>query len=651
MGYFYFKHKTMSVEFKNESRIITPAIHTIQDFETIKANFSIVDKTRHEESEKMINSITEVINEYNNSISEFACRRHTYRDDSPDMTELFIDCIPESIRTPATRIKATMCRKCNYIKDVIMFNPNAHGLDPKNKYRGPKLWSSEGVHYPIHGLIRDVSIKIMNHDYIGLCFRILFEIDVFCEKCGQCLSSKASNIIDNHYSVKIDYNFEDEEIEKIKQLIQEQLIDKLNHSEFINCPQRIDKFHNIHDLALEGISKYIEKYFIALGDDTFHTKKDEDDIMRLVKNKVKEETPTNEPNNEITDDYEENWRYEASDDETKQAKTFDYQAIDDKEIDNEFFKIIHDNTIEVSFDGDAEYADFLAFTDDIIYFMRDFKNGVLRGISKEVFDKYIKNLKLMFLHENIELEDLREDGYWSRFNSVPEYITYDSFIDSEYVPSFESFICPNLRFIHYALPGANLHCFVNLTDTDITIHDIYRKLYNYMLENAHIDEYVENISISLYSNSQLELLTALIQKMNKRYETTYRLEPLDIDYNGLLRFCNGDNELKLIKNITNLTKHNSYDDKKPTKLRLIEALFQYKQNYKFKSWFRCPNGKSALVYKHPKEKNTNYILSSNTNLHNELIHKPEAKNIFVVRENITPEKTNMYERVPLSQFI
>lgn len=211
--------------------------------------------------------------------------------------------------------------------------------------------------------------------------------------------------------------------------------------------------------------------------------------------------------------------------------------------------------------------------------------------------------------------------------------------------------CQNLRFIHYTLPDANLHCFVNLTNTDITIHDIYRKLYAYMLENAHTDTYIENISISLNSNEQLDLLTTLIQRMNEQYETSYRLEPIHMNYNDLLRFCNGDNDMELLKNITNLTKHQSYDYRKPSKLKLMEAVFQYRRDYEFKSWFRCSSNKSVSVYKHPTERKTNYLLSSNTNLHNELAHEPGVKNIFVVRENISPEKTDTFERVPLSQFI
>ena len=362
--------------------------------------------------------------------------------------------------------------------------------------------------------------------------------------------------------------------------------------------------------------------------------------------------PIDESNDESNDEYEENWRYEASDDETQQAKTFDYRTIDDIELDIDFFKTIHDNMIEVSFDGDAEYADFLAFTDDIIYFMLDFKNGALRDISKTVFDKYIRNLKLMFLHENIELEGLREDGFWSRFNSVPERITYDSFKNPDYVPSFEGFVCPNLRFIHYTLPNANLHCFVNLTNTDTTIRDVYRKLYVYMLEKAHTDTFIENISISLNTNEQLDLLTTLIQRMNEQYETSYELEPIHMNHDDLLRFCNGDNDTELLKNITNLTKHQSYDYTKLPMLRIMQTVFQYKRDYEFKTWIRCPIGKGAFsVYKHPTEQNTNYLLTLNNNLHNELIHKPGVKNIFVVRENISPEKTDTYERVPLSQFI
>lgn len=83
----------------------------------------------------------------------------------------------------------------------------------------------------------------------------------------------------------------------------------------------------------------------------------------------------------------------------------------------------------------------------------------------------------------------------------------------------------------------------------------------------------------------------------------------------------------------------------------MEAVFRYRRDYEFKSWFRCPSNKVVLVYRHPTERKTNYLLSSNTNLHNELAHKPGVKNILVVCENISPEKTDTYERVPLSQFI
>ena len=216
---------------------------------------------------------------------------------------------------------------------------------------------------------------------------------------------------------------------------------------------------------------------------------------------------------------------------------FDYNEITDRDIDKDIFKYIENHVHEIYFDGDSGYCDNLVFDDDLIYFMRKFKDGKLMNVDESLFNKYIDYVNKLFIKMNSELENRTEDGEWSIYTSVPKYISFSNFHEIKYVPNL-AYVNRSISNIYYIYKESNLKTDVVMDEKVKTIEDIYRKLFKFIILHSQND-YIDKISVKLDNVSQFILLDKLVKRNNEKYGLSLIVEKCYCDWNDILSFSEG----------------------------------------------------------------------------------------------------------------
>ena len=116
---------------------------------------------------------------------------------------------------------------------------------------------------------------------------------------------------------------------------------------------------------------------------------------------------------------------------------FDYNKINDHTVDNDLFIYLDSRLTEIELDGNYGYRMYLSYSEDIIYSMRQFKNGKLLNIDEDIFNKYIKYIKILLIKRNLEFYDNNE--LWNTehqlFINIPSSINYSNFNNDDYIPN------------------------------------------------------------------------------------------------------------------------------------------------------------------------------------------------------------------------
>ena len=232
---------------------------------------------------------------------------------------------------------------------------------------------------------------------------------------------------------------------------------------------------------------------------------------------------------------------------------FDYNKLKDYTVDNDLFMYLDSRLTVIALDGNYGYYKYLSYDEDIIYSMRQFKNGKLLNIDENTFNKYIKYIKILLIKRNLEYYDKNE--LWNTehqlFINIPSNINYNNFHNDHYIPN----IC------QYEHKLKIYYTFDLRIDTDIVlyVHDdtiakIFMKMWIVIFKNIRRGENTYCMTIYVMNDKQVDLLYKIVGLSLKEYKLNkLKIQTLPYTFNEIIDFAKGINNYEFIKRLSKST--------------------------------------------------------------------------------------------------
>ena len=235
---------------------------------------------------------------------------------------------------------------------------------------------------------------------------------------------------------------------------------------------------------------------------------------------------------------------------------FDYNKLKDYTVDDELFKYLDSQLTVIELDGNHGYRMYLSYSEDIIYSVRQFKNGKLLNINEDTFNKYIKYIKILLIKRNLEFYDNNE--LWNTehqlFINIHSNINYSNFNNDEYIPN----ICQyehKLR-IYYTF-DSRIDTDVVLDVYDDTIAKIFMKMWTVIFKNIQRRENTYCMTIYVMNDKQVDLLYKIVELSLKEYKLNkLKIQTLPYTFNEIIDFTKGINNYDFIKRLSKSTSCN-----------------------------------------------------------------------------------------------